>query len=108
MAAAPRTPAIVAIERLAKLAMAGTPVPRMILTVEGIVAAWRSEAIGPRDVQERLDALRDDVEAGIVAAESYVADAETEAERKAATTQLDGLRASHAVLLREMDLCGAA
>ena len=102
-AAALRTPAIVAIERLAKLAMAGTQAPRMVETARGIVQGWRAEHLPPGDLEARIETLRNDVDAGVMAAEDYVGGAETDGQRSAAQNQVDALTAVKLYLAEEAE-----
>ena len=102
-ASARRTPEIIAIERLAKLAVTGTKVGRMVITADTIVSEWRAEPISPRELRDRIETLRTDVEAGLEAAEAYVVDAESDGQKKATQNLVDGLRAVQQALHRELE-----
>ena len=95
------TPAVIAIERLAKLAMAGTPANKMVAAARGIVADWRASGIQPSALSDHIAALRSDIDGGVSAAEDYVADAD-ETDRPKARTQLEALRATQEALKAEM------
>ena len=97
-----RVPAVVAVERLAKLAVAGAPAPRMIAAACAIVAEWRDGAMPPGMLIEQLQALRTEIDDGLAAAEDYVADAD-EADKPRARFQLDALRATQQVLKAEAE-----
>ncbi len=88
----PRTPAVIAIERVAKLAVAGTSVHKMVAVACGIVSGWRAEAMQSDVLAEQVEVLRSDVDSGVWAAEDYVDEAD-EKDKPKALIQLEALRA---------------
>jgi hypothetical protein len=97
-----RAPAMIAVERLAKLAVAGTPARRMAAVACQIMAEWRAEPMQPDLLCEHLEALRTEVDNGVAAAEDYVADAD-ERDKPKALIQLEGLRATQHALKAEAE-----
>ena len=101
------TPATIAIQRLAKLAVAGTPVARMVATAQGIILNWSAESLPAHELRERIETLQADVDGGVLAAEDYVADADSDKGRMAAQLQLAGLTAVQEVLTEEIEKLAA-
>jgi hypothetical protein len=97
-----RAPALVAVERLAKLAVAGAPAPRMVAAACAIVGEWRDGAMPPGMLMKQLEALQTEIDDGLAAAEDYVAEAD-EADKPRARFQLDALRATQRVLKAEAE-----
>ena len=91
-------PATKAVERLAKLAMAGTQPLRMVAAMQGTLAEWGREALMPGDLRERMETLLADLDLGIAAAEDYVGEADTEQGRAAARGQVEALLATREAL----------
>ena len=103
MAAPPRTPAAIAIERLAKMATAGSKPGRMAIAVDNILIEWGAEDMPPADLRERIEQLQSDIDDGVTAAEDYLAEADTDKARTAAQGQLDALAAVRARLAEVID-----
>ena len=53
-----RTPAIVAIEKMAKLASAGADATRMVSAIEAVLVEWGAEELSPTDLRERVEQLQ--------------------------------------------------
>ncbi len=98
---AQRTPASALVERLAKLAAAGTPGPRLIAAADLALHAWRTQGMPDPDIREALAAALSEIDGGVTAAEDYVGEAESEKQRSAAQAQLDALKAVQAWLAAE-------
>ena len=96
-------PANKAVERLAKLAMAGTPPLRMVNAMQGTLAEWGREELAPGELRERMETLLADLDLGIAAAEDYVGEADTEKGRAAAQGQVDALLATREALAAEIE-----
>ena len=100
---AAQSPATRAVERLAKLAMAGTPALRMVSAMQGTLADWRREDLPPGELRDRMETLLADLDLGIAAAEDYVGEADTEKGRAAAQGQVDALQATREALAAEIE-----
>jgi hypothetical protein len=87
-----------ALQRLIALAGRGTTPGRMVREVDSIIGEWRAsaEADDKFDLPAQLEALREQLDAGVAAAEEQVADidASEPAAVKQATTMLSALVAT--------------
>ena len=92
-APAQRTPAVVAIERLAKLAAGGASAARMVAALDGILAEWGAAELADDEMRERVEQMQADVDAGLEAAQDYRVVADTPAGIKAAEGQVEALQA---------------
>jgi hypothetical protein len=105
-AARPKSPTSAAIERLAKLAQAGTAPDRMAREVGAIVATWLADPEVDRgQVRDHVETLHEDLASGAEAAEEQAADvdqSETGAAKQAART-LAALRATRDALGVELE-----
>ncbi len=92
-------PVPAALERLAKLAAAGTPPDRMAREADKLVLEWRTD---PETVDDRLATLRENLEAGISAAEDSAGDVDRDdkAALKGAEASLKALRSALASVIR--------
>lgn len=97
-----RTPALIAIERLGKLAAQGVAPHRLAGAAMDILADWRSRGIPAGEIE----VLHADIEAGVQAAQDYVAEAESETAKVAAARQLEALGAVRLVLVEELERLG--
>jgi hypothetical protein len=98
---AQRTPALIAIERIAKLATQGVAPHRLAGAAMDILADWRCYDLVADEMRQRIETLQSDIEGGIQAAEDYVAQAESETAKVAAAKQLESLVAVRHVLSSE-------
>lgn len=99
------SPVPAALERLARLAAAGSPPDRMVREAQNLIADWRLDpGLDPGDLRERLETLRENLDAGVASAEELADD--TDASDKAATRQavgsLKALRAVRDAVIAEM------
>ena len=99
MAHKPRTPSPVAaaLDRLARLAAAGSAPDRMVREAQNLIADWRREPdLDASALRERLEEMRDSLSEGVASAEEAVDDVDTS--DKAAAKQAQGsLKALQAV-----------
>jgi hypothetical protein len=97
-----RTPALIAIERIAKLASQGVAPHRLAGAAMDILADWRCYDLVADEMRQRIETLQSDIEGGIQAAEDHVAQAESETAKVAAAKQLESLVAVRHVLRSEL------
>jgi hypothetical protein len=100
------SPVPAALERLARLAAAGTTPDRMVREAQKIIADWRAEPeLDGADLRERLETLRDDLAAGVASAEEQAGDVDQsdKAAARQSTALLKGLQAVHEAVLGEMN-----
>ena len=99
------SPVAVALERLARLAGTGASPDRMVREAQAAIAEWRAEPdLDPGVLQERLEAMRDDLAAGAAAAEEQAGDVDQgdKAATRQAAASLKGLQAVHAAVAAEL------
>jgi hypothetical protein len=99
---AQRTPALIAIERIAKLAAQGVAPARRCGATMDILADWRCYDLSDGDLRTRIETLLADIDGGVQAAEDYVAQAESETAKVAAAKQLESLLAVQHLLASEL------
>ena len=85
-------PAALAIEELGKLANAGAPGEYLVATAAEIVAEWHNAGADAEALREGITTVLSDVDDGVVAAEQFADDAETDQQRAAARRQVAALR----------------
>ena len=87
-------PVPAALERLAKLTASGAAPDRVTRETEAVLADWREEALAPTTLIERLELLRDDLEAGLDSAVEQAGDVSRDdvAGFRNAARVVDGLR----------------
>ncbi len=91
---------------MATLAGAGSAPGRMVREAQKIIAEWRAESdLDDATLRERLEALREDLTAGVAAAEEQAGDVDRSdagAVRQAASS-LTGLQAVRDAVAAELD-----
>ncbi len=98
-------PVPVALERLARLAAAGTPPDRLVREAQKIIAEWKADPdLDAGALRERLETLRDDLAAGVADAAEQAGDVDQsdKAAARQATSTLRGLQAVHDAVVAEM------
>jgi hypothetical protein len=93
-AAAIPSPVPAMLERLAKLTGAGAAPERIVRETEATIADWKAEGLPASDLTERMEVLRDDLEAGLESAEEQAGDVsrDDKAGLRGAARVVDGLR----------------
>lgn len=91
------------IGRVARLASQGATPHALRQATRDIIDRWRLEPIGTRDLRERLETLQSDVDAGMVAADDYAAEAEDHDQRRQAEMQRAALMAIRRVVQEELE-----
>ncbi len=102
-AAAAPVPA--ALERLARLAAAGTVPDRLVREAQKIIAEWKADpGLDAGTLRERLETLRDDLAAGVADAAEQAGDVDQsdKAVARQATSILRGLQAVRDAVVAEM------
>lgn len=97
-----RAKAMEEISRIAAKAQQGAVAERVRRETEDLVAGWKAEAIRQADLRERLEAVQQDADSALIAADDYSVLAETDAETRLAEAQRDALLAIRAVVNREL------
>jgi hypothetical protein len=100
--AAQRTPVLIAMDRIGKLALIGTAPHRMTAAVRNIIAEWRAGGISPSSYSAEMETLHDILETSVLAAEDCVGLAEDDKERKAVEAQVASLTAARDIVAAEM------
>jgi hypothetical protein len=88
------SPVPAVLERLVKLTTAGATPDRLVRETEAFIADWKAEGLPASDLTERMEVLRDDLEAGLESAEEQAGDVsrDDKAGMRSATRVVDGLR----------------
>jgi hypothetical protein len=93
-AAAIPSPVPALLERLAKLSGAGAAPERIVRETEAVLAEWKAEGLPARDLTERMEVLRDDLQGGLESAVEQAGDVsrDDKAGMRGAARVIDGLR----------------
>ena len=103
---AERTPALAAIEQMAKLASAGAHPDRMRTSVAAILEQWMAEELGEGDMRERLEQLQADLDGGLETVENADADADTDGQKRAAAAQKAALTSARDAVGQALEKMG--
>ncbi len=98
-------PVPAALERLARLAAAGTVPDRLVREAQKIIAEWKADPdLDAGTLRERLETLRDDLAAGVADAAEQAGDVDQSDKSAArqATSILRGLQAVRDAVVVEM------
>jgi hypothetical protein len=93
------------LERLAKLTGAGASSERIVRETEAFIAEWKAEGLPASDLTERMEVLRDDLDAGLESAVEQAGDVsrDDKAGMRGATRVVDGLRGALGVVRAAME-----
>lgn len=97
-----RVRAMAAMGRIAAQAQQGALAGRVRAATEDLVGAWKAEPISRADLRHRFELVQDEVDGALVAADDYIAEAETTAQIRLAEAQRDALLAIRTVFNREL------
>ena len=87
-----RSPASIAVEKLSKLSSAGASAERLIAAAAEFVAGWQEAGANAEALREGITAVLSEVDDGVVAAEQFAEEAETDQQRAAARRQVEALK----------------
>ena len=102
----PRPPALVAIERMAKLASSGATATRMVDATAAVIQEWLAEDLPVDEMRDRLETLQADLDGGITAIEDAQGDAETDGQRRSTQAQKDALAAARDAIMQAIERLG--
>ena len=101
-----RSPASVAVEKLSKLSNDGASANRLIATAAEFVAGWQEAGADAEGLREGITAVLSEVDDGVVAAEQFADEAETDQQRAGARRQVEALKSLQEALATMVERLG--
>ena len=100
------SPAVLAIDQLGKLASAGASGERLVTLAAQVTAGWLKAGANGEAMREGVTAILSNVDDGVVAAEQFADEAETDPQRAAARMQVAALRSLQEALATMVERLG--